>query len=290
MMRACVAAFACLWLAMPAGAQTQEEGQMRLYIQELEQRIRQLTGDNERLAYEVNQLRAQLGLPPLQSAPLQTGTVTTGQDVQQPGGAGDGTQVLGTLGVASGDPLVAPEGAGGDGPVDLSTLAAGVAPELVKPEFGNPNPPGQDGSTQTAALPNAPSRVTALSGSAADEYDLAYGYILTGDYALAEESLKAWLASFPGDPQTADAQFWLGESHLQQGEYREAANSFLTVYKTAPTSNKGPDALLKLGMSLSALGEAQAACATFAEVGRKYPNASASLMSRVNEEQGRAGC
>jgi TolA-binding protein len=43
-------------------------------------------------------------------------------------------------------------------------------------------------------------------------------------------------------------------------------------------------------MSLSALGETKAACATLAEVGRKYPTAPEALMSRVNAEEGRAGC
>ena len=143
---------------------------------------------------------------------------------------------------------------------------------------------------QAAAIPGTPAPTTALSGTPRDEYDLAYGYVLTGDYGLAEQSFKTWLASFPSDPQAADAQFWLGESHLQQGEYQEAANAFLAVYKTAPDSTKGPDALLKLGMSLSALGETEAACATLAEVGRKYPTAPEALMSRVNAEAGRAGC
>jgi tol-pal system protein YbgF len=145
------------------------------------------------------------------------------------------------------------------------------------------------GETQTAGLPQSPP-TTSLSGSPRDEYDLAYGYILTGDYDLAEESFTIWLANFPSDAQAIDAQFWLGEAHLQQGEYQQAANAFLAVYKMAPDSMKAPDALLKLGMSLAALGETNAACATFAEVGRKFPQASGALMSRVRDEEGRAGC
>jgi tol-pal system protein YbgF len=116
------------------------------------------------------------------------------------------------------------------------------------------------------------------------------GYVLTGDYGLAEESFKRWLAAFPGDPQAVDAQFWLGESHLQQGEYSEAAKAFLAVYETAPEGTKAPDSLVKLAVSLSALGEKQAACGALAEVGRKYPSASEALMSRVREEEARAGC
>lgn len=287
-MRVGAALILCLWLVAPAAAQTQAEAQMSLYIQELEERVRQLTGENERLAFEVNQLRAALGMPPLQGELADTGAVT-GQDfTQQPGGTQDlGAQELGTLAVSPDDPPVTPDGAtggatGGDAPVDLSALAGGVAGELFDPQYGG----GTAGESGGAELP----ATTALDGSARDEYDLAYGYILTGDYDLAEESFRVWLANFPGDPQGVDAQFWLGESHLQQGEYRDAANAFLAVYKAAPDGNKGPDALLKLGVSLAALGEAEAACATFAEVSRRYPNASESLMSRVHDEQGRAGC
>jgi tol-pal system protein YbgF len=297
MIRSFFALLIALWLAAPAAAQTQEEGAMRLYIQQLEERVRQLTGENERLMYELNKLRVSLGQPPLLADPLQTGAVPTdpaqGVQVGATLPAGTPPQDLGTLSVSPDDPLIAPDGAlpaDPNAPVDLSTLAAGVTPELVNPAQGTTLAPATDPSLQTAGLPVAPSPVTALSGSPRDEYDLAYGYILTGDYDLAEETLKTWLAAYPSDPQAVDAQFWLGESHLQQGEYRDAANAFLSVYKTAPDSIKGPDSLMKLGASLSALGEKDAACGTFAELGRRYPQGSESLMSRVRDEQAKAGC
>ncbi len=290
MMRASAALLFCLWLAAPAGAQSQSEGEMRLYILELEDRVRHLTGQNERLAHEVNQLRGQLGMPPMQEEPAETGALT-GEDADWPSAeqSPGGMQELGSLTVPPQDPSAGGSPGGAGQPVDLSTLASGVAGDLLRPEFGNPVPPSQPGEVDTAGLPGAPPTAS-LTGSARDEYDLAYGYVLTGDYALAEESFKTWLASFPGHPQEGDAQFWLGESLLQQGEHREAASAFLAVYKAAPDSNKGPDALLKLGVSLSALGETKAACATLAEVERRYPQATPSIMSRVRDEEGRAGC
>ena len=296
MVRAFSVLLIALWLAAPAAAQTPEEGEMRLYIQQLEERIRALTGQNERLMYEVNQLRTSLGQPPLQTDPLQTGAVPTdpslgGVQVGANLPAGTPPQDLGTMSVSPNDPLIAPDGAlpaDPNAPVDLSSLATGMTPELVTPAPGTA--PATDPSQQTAGLPVAPSPPTALSGSPRDEYDLAYGYILTGDYDLAEETFKTWLAAYPSDPQAVDAQFWLGESHLQQGEYRDAANAFLNVYKTAPDSIKGPDSLMKLGVSLSAIGEKDAACGTFAELGRRYPQGSESLMSRVRDEQAKAGC
>jgi tol-pal system protein YbgF len=303
MMRACFALLMSVWLIAPAAAQTQQEGEMRLYVQQLEERVRQLTGENERLVYELNKVRASLGEPPIQAGaplePAQTGAVAADTAGAAPGVEvgpnvpfGAPPQDLGTVSVSPNDPLIAPDGADDSAPVDLSTLAGGVAGELVgpPPAPGAAPPAGALPGQQVAGLPAAPPPTTALSGSPRDEYDLAYGYILTGDYDLAEETFKTWLASFPSDPQAPDAEFWLGESHLQQGEYRDAANAFLAVYKTAPDSPKGPDALLKLGVSLSALGEKTAACGTLAELARRYPQASESLMSRVRDEEARAGC
>ncbi|HSG93968.1 MAG TPA: tetratricopeptide repeat protein, partial [Afifellaceae bacterium] len=71
---------------------------------------------------------------------------------------------------------------------------------------------------------------------------------------------------------------------------REAANGFLAVYKGAPDSRKAPDALMKLGVSLAALGERDAACATFAELDSKFPDASPILSDRVAREAKKVGC
>ena len=48
--------------------------------------------------------------------------------------------------------------------------------------------------------------------------------------------------------------------------------------------------MLRLGMSLAALGEKEAACATFQEIGRKYPTAPASVKSGIDRETKRNGC
>jgi tol-pal system protein YbgF len=295
MLRVTAFLVAGLWLVAPASAESAKQiGEMRLYIQQLEARVRQLTGENEELVHQLAQLRAQMGQTGLPGAPEQTGAIAAAPvaEAAPAGPAGPGTppQSLGTLSVAADDPLVAPDGAGFGGPIDLSVLAGGAPGASIGQNGGMaPAVPGVPLEAQTAALPGTPA-ASALSGSPRDEYDLAYGYILTGDYDLAEQSFQNWLAAFPDDPQAADAEFWLGESHFQQHEYREAATSFLAVYKKAQQSPKAPDALLKLGMSLAALGERSAACATLAEVGSKYPQASAALMSRVNVEATKAGC
>lgn len=149
------------------------------------------------------------------------------------------------------------------------------------------------------ALPPPPPRNPNATGATAtlpptqtprDEYDLGYGYLLRKDYALAEETLRAFLKKYPSDKMAADAQFWLGESMFQRQNYRDAAAAFLDMSKKHESHPKAPDALLRLGQSLAALHERDLACATLSEVGRKYPRASGSVKQATEREQKRAHC
>src|SRR5262249_26337519 len=123
-----------------------------------------------------------------------------------------------------------------------------------------------------------------------DEYDLAYGYLLRKEYALAEEALRDFMQKFPRDRLAADAQFWLGESMYQRQNYREAADAFVAMSKKYENHTKAPDALLRLGQSLAALNERELACATFGEIPRKYPRAPLSVKQAAEREQKRARC
>lgn len=302
----------------PAAAQSSREvGEMRLYIQQLEEQIRQLTGENEQLRFELRRLQAQAGA----AGSGVGGTELAGQTgngeiirgtINPQGNAsieqGAPPQDLGTLSVAQDDPLIAPDGgegvepmqpgqtfgtaaAGGDAPLDLSALAGGQPGTYGNQNYNGEQVTGGDQITGDAAGEQQSPQLTAsISGSARDEYDLAYGYILTGDYALAEAQFNAWLDAFPSDKLADDARFWMAESKLRQKKYQEAASLFLDLHKRAPNNPKGPDTLLKLGVALAGLGEKEAACATFSEVARKYPDATGATMNRVVNEQQRVKC
>src|SRR5947209_2635356 len=184
----------------------------------------------------------------------------------------------------------APGGRQAGDPLDLGIMAE---------EAANGPPPRREVRQIPGALP-APSprnpsgagtqMVMAPSNTPKDEYDLAYGYVLRKDYALAEEGLRAFLKKYPSDRFTADANYWLGESLFQRQRYREAAESFLTVSTKFETAGKAPDSLLRLGQSLAALNEKQAACATLGEIPRKYPKAPANVKQTAEREQKRVGC
>jgi tol-pal system protein YbgF len=211
---------------------------------------------------------APLASAPLASAPLASAPLPQGPDPE--------------------DAVGAPGGRAAGAPLDLSTItglagAADTEAASRNPDRSNPDRSNPDrGGAQVATLPP--------SSSPKDTYDLAYGYILRKDYALADESFRLFLRHYPNDRLAADAQYWLAESLFQRQRYRDAAEIFLNVSTKFETAAKAPDSLLRLGQALAALGEKEAACASLAEVGRKYPRASVSVKQGVDREQKRVRC
>ena len=76
-----------------------------------------------------------------------------------------------------------------------------------------------------------------------DQYDLAYGYVLRRDYALAEETFQLFLKKYPNDKLVPDAQYWLGESMFHLQRYEPAASAFLDLSTKHANHPKAPDAL-----------------------------------------------
>lgn len=286
-------------LVTSASAQSpQEMGELRLQMGQLAEQVRQLTGEVERLRFQLQQLQAASGVEPA----FQAGQIEVFEEpaMGAPGAnssalAGAPPADLGGLSIAQDDPRVAPDGSAGlaGAPLDLSALAGGSVNLDVSPGFGNVPQGGTEaapGAAPQAQPGQAAPQMAALGGNANDQYDLAYGYVLTGDYGVAEQSFRQWLQANAGHPLAGDAEFWLAESLLRQDKHRDAANLFLKLYKGAPQGRKAPDSLAKLGMALAALGEKSAACATFKELDRKHPDASALVKSQVAAEAQRAGC
>ena len=151
--------------------------------------------------------------------------------------------------------------------------------------IGNPPgaPQGQPRQAETSMAATG-------TDSARSDFDNAYTYIQQHQFEQAEMGFRSFLQSHPRSKLTPDATYWLGESYLQRARYRDAAEQFLKITTSYGTSPKGPDSMFKLGVSLRGLGANDQACATFAEVGRKYPSARPALLKDVQREQQRAKC
>lgn len=238
--------------------------------------------------------------PPVQTSPSPPSSLAAGRrsDVFDPAQNPAAPGAPRPLGAVSGPPpavagttsAIDSGGRAAGAPLDLSTMSAAaardssLAPALRSDGSLPPPPPRNPSATgaQLAALPP--------SQTPKDEYDLAYGYLLRKEYGIAEESFRGFMKKYPTDRLVSDAQYWLGESLYLRKNYREAADAFLALTKKFESSHKAPDALLRLGQSLAALNEKELACATFGEIGRKYPRASVNVKQAVEREQKRVRC
>jgi tol-pal system protein YbgF len=298
---------------MPAMAQDSSELLTR--IERLEASIRTLTGTVEELQYRNQQLEQQVqrllgGAPTASAAPPQRPAAQVPPPaaavppavVAAPAPVPVEPPVTGMRRGDAFDPNANPNAPGVPRPLGSSTAATEPPPpvsdapapggrqlgaplDLSRPPGELPPPPPANPSATGAMQATLPP-----SNSPRDAYDLAYGYVLHKDYALAADTFRGFLRQYPSDRLAPEAQYWLGESLFQQQQYRDAAESFLAVSTKYETTARAPEALLRLGQSLAALGEKEAACASLGEVLRKYPHASASIKQAVDREQKRGHC
>jgi tol-pal system protein YbgF len=149
---------------------------------------------------------------------------------------------------------------------------------------------GQSGLGVGSGTDTAVAQARSPTDPAKDDYDRALGQLNQKEYESAEKSFTAFLQKNPKSKLTSDALFYLGESYFQRGRQREAAEQYLKVSTTYAGSQRAPNAFLRLGQALNALGAKEQACAAYAEIGRKYPNASASVRADAEREAKRARC
>ncbi len=313
---AILAALALITLASPSQAQLfgRKNDNSNVRIDEMEERMRVLTGHIEQLSYQVRELQDQIRrmqedneyrFQQLEGGGKPGKRSDAGQPEPPAGNLADSVQTLGTLpsgGSGDGDWGAsggyqnggsnggASGGLPGNGPIDLGALAGGLSGG--QGNGGQPNgglPPVGQGDNGTEAAGNLMAGL-APSGDPRADYDRAYSYAVNGEYKAAEEGFRAFLDTYPDNRLAANAQYWLGESLLAQRSYREAADAFLKTYTDHPDSEKSPDSLLKLGLALNGLGENGAACATFSELLNKYPNAAPAVLDQARDEQRRGKC
>lgn len=255
-------------------------------INELENQLRNLTGQIEQASFEVSQVAARLdklvgdvdfrlreieariggGLP---AEGVQGGPALGAAPGGQPGGlaAADPAtpQALGEVPRSQVEALRASQGQGQ--PTSLAPQAEQVAAAA----------PAQTGG----GLPG---------GSVKADYDYAFGLLRQANYVEAESALKDFLDQHADDPLAGNAKYWLGETYYVRGDFRQAAVTFAEGFQRYPDSTKAPDNLLKLGMSLAQLDKKDDSCGAFSELLKRYPDASGSVLQRASLERERLSC
>jgi tol-pal system protein YbgF len=111
-----------------------------------------------------------------------------------------------------------------------------------------PEPAAVAGPTNPPATPASPADEAAAYGAAFDS-------LRAGDYVASARGFHDFLEAYPNAALAPNAWYWLGESYYVTQNYELAAQSFDTVLRHFPDSNKASDALLKLGYSHLELGD-----------------------------------
>ena len=94
----------------------------------------------------------------------------------------------------------------------------------------------------------------ALFSLRAEKYDLALSLFLN------------FLDNFKNHKLAPTAQYWIGETHYMQGNYKRAMLEFLKAYRMYPNSDVQYRSLYKLGSSMEKIGKRDEACVMFFKV------------------------
>lgn len=298
-------------------AQSKQDAQVTVRVQELEDTVRTLTGQVEGLQFQLTQMQELIqkmqddnefrfqqleggapkaGAGKKTDAATQSGGVTPAGSLPQPA---QGEQT--TEAPAAADSVPQPQTAA-DGtalpPADVGAPVSGEVP--MDGDVGQSADPlvgtnGENGSATALGTGqpldlNLNSSQALSDGDATAQYQAGYDAIVRGDYAFAEDQFRQFVALYPKDPQAADATNWLGEALLQRKAYDEAADVLLTGFQNYPQSPRAADLLLKLGIALAGAGEQDTACRTFAEVTKRYGKQPAAFNTRLAAERQKAQC
>jgi tol-pal system protein YbgF len=152
---------------------------------------------------------------------------------------------------------------------------------------------------QTAAAPAPPAPEASAApppstgearGSAADAFTKARELMLAGDYDSAESAFAAYVQTYPDGPRTPEARYWWGKTLSAKGAHAQAASAYIGAIRGWPKTSWAPDAVVELARSLTALKKPEDACATLAELDKRYPKAVPTVKTRAAAVARQAKC
>ncbi len=130
---------------------------------------------------------------------------------------------------------------------------------------------GADADAAAISGAPLPPPVVAAGPSITDIYNQARIDYTQGRYALAISGFKDVIASNARGDLADNSHYWIGECHFSQRGYERAIESFDTVVREYPDSNKRSDAYLKKAMSLESLARRSEAMLMYELVIEQFP-------------------
>jgi len=242
-------------------------------VRDLEDSVRNLTGQNEELQHRLNDLNAKIDKQ--QKDFEYRLCAMAAQQLGASTGEGDANAVPcpGSTGGASATftpppPRTQQQAANGDdGLADTGGTVRG-------------RPPGVLGTLPAGSDSGMAPRPAAGSDDARTQFAGAMNLLAKARYDEAAAAFRAFADAHPRDDLAPQAVYWVADIAYVQKDYANATRGFAEVIKKYPDSARAPDAMLKLGQSLIAAGQKPEGCTALAALPAKYPKASKAVLDQ----------
>lgn len=113
-----------------------------------------------------------------------------------------------------------------------------------------------------------------------ETYNAAFRDYQRGNFDLAIEGFREFVAASANSDLADNAAYWIGESLFSQKKYREAIEQFDSVVTRFPRSDKVPGALLKKGYAYISLGERAQGVVQLQYVVHEHPQSQEASLAR----------
>ncbi|MEI9994960.1 MAG: tol-pal system protein YbgF [Rhizomicrobium sp.] len=236
-------------------------------IRDLEDSVRNLTGQNEELGHRVSELNAKIDRQQ-KDFEYRLCALAAQQLGASTGGDANAVPCPGSVAPSAGAPMAAaPPQPQNDG------RSADTAPRTLAP------PPGVLGTLPAGAGPSGGPAAAAPDAGRA-QFSGAMNLLAKARYDEARAAFRGFADANPDSDLAPQAVYWVGDIAYVQKDYDGATRAFAEVIKKYPTSVRAPDSMLKLGQALIASGQKKEGCTALAALPAKYPKAAKAVLEQ----------
>jgi tol-pal system protein YbgF len=156
------------------------------------------------------------------------------------------------------------------------------APPFVPPPAPTPAPAPipAPASRPPAPAATAPAAPPSRNAEADRMFAAALAKLRAGDDGQAALEFTEFVTQFPGHPQAAAAQNYIGEAYYRQRDYRQAMGEFQKTVDGYTQAAQVSEALLKIGLCQRSLGDPARAKASWEQVVKQFPKSDAARQAR----------
>jgi tol-pal system protein YbgF len=119
-------------------------------------------------------------------------------------------------------------------------------------------------------------------------YQAAFQFLKNKQYNEAIESFDSFVKKYPADLNVSNADYFLGQLYLLQGQPELAINFFKRFTTRYTQDARIPDALLQLGLAYFAKGNKEMATETFEKIVQQYPDSKVAQAAQARLQQFKA--